>query len=195
MARLPPLRIRGREMLAGYLPRKFRLVLFARQPIPPTAMPRRDDLRRSTSAASPSDAKRRAGGEELGPQPEVRRGCGTKPKRPQTALREGGRMRIDPAAQCNCERRQPYSVGWIRLALSSEFPHDFKKIHPFIVPCAGSLSAANVTRASSSFQAGARRPGWPSRKGLQVFSDRFAKFVFRAMPISILRLMAIAIPN
>jgi hypothetical protein len=61
----------------------------------PTAMPRRGDQQRSASAASPSDARRRAGGEERGPQPEVRHGCGTKPKRLQTTLRIQGRARID----------------------------------------------------------------------------------------------------
>jgi hypothetical protein len=41
------------------------------------------DQRRSASAASPSDAKRRVGDEERGSQPEVRHGRGTKSKRPQ----------------------------------------------------------------------------------------------------------------
>jgi hypothetical protein len=45
--------------------------------------------------ASPSDAKHRAGGEERGSQPEVRHGCGTKPRRLQTTLRKQGRARID----------------------------------------------------------------------------------------------------
>src|SRR5579872_5075443 len=58
-------------------------------------MPRKSDQERSTSAASPSDAKRRAGGEERESQLEVRHGCGTKPKRPQTTLRKRGRVRID----------------------------------------------------------------------------------------------------
>ena len=58
-------------------------------------MPTRGDQRRPTSAASPSDAKHRAGGEERAPQPEGRHGRGQKPKRPQTTLRKRGPVRID----------------------------------------------------------------------------------------------------
>jgi hypothetical protein len=51
--------------------------------------------RSAPSAASPSDARRPAGDEERGSQFEVRRGCGTKPKRLQTTLRKPRCARIN----------------------------------------------------------------------------------------------------